>query len=63
MALHDVQTLLMHSAPMQSRPPMQPLPFAQRKQEPPQSMSLSEPFLRPSLQVGPGNVDAIQLPF
>jgi hypothetical protein len=54
-ALHDVQTLLMHNAPMQSSRPSQRLPFAQRAQEPPQSMSLSVPFLIPSLQVGAGS--------
>jgi hypothetical protein len=52
MALHDVQTLLMHSAPMQSSRPTQVLPFVQREQEPPQSTSLSVPFVIPSLQVG-----------
>jgi len=66
MELHDVQTLLMHSAPVQSSRPSQRLPFAQREQDPPQSMSLSDPFLIPSLQVGSGGcsggVAAMQLP-
>jgi hypothetical protein len=54
MSLHDVQTLLMHSAPMQSSRLLHLLLFAQRAQDPPQSTSLSVPFWMASLHVAGG---------
>jgi hypothetical protein len=50
--LHAVHVPLMHKAPAQSLRLTQVFPSAQRGQAPPQSTSVSLPFLIPSLQVG-----------
>ena len=51
--MHTLQTLLTQREVLQSAAPAQPFPRPQRAQSgPPQSTSVSLPFLMPSLHVG-----------
>src|SRR4051794_17414932 len=60
--LHAVQTLLTHKALVQSPGPAQVLPFWQRPQLPPQSISVSVPSLMPLVHDGAGVVVVVGAP-
>ena len=59
-ATHTLQTPATQREVLQSAAPKQPFPRAQRAQSgPPQSTSVSLPFLMPSAQVGPGGGEGV----